>query len=408
MAAVVSGRVAPTETLGARLRRSARAARFNNPYVNGVMAAPPTITATTAQPAGQTNGRRVTDAAVPMRAFGGVPAIYGTVYHRFPVATLNGGSSGGNAVGAQDALSWQLELTADAAKVSFRLLGGTLPHRFLVQGPATGDRLQYVDLAGTLTASSSGTNWITLDFGARALRRIVIEGEAAQAIDGVYVGATETVSETEGTDLLRGVWLTDSFGAAVVGGRINDSFANVMGAALGIRDRRIVAIGSRGWLNDVAGTRHTIGQSMAVDAVPQAPHVGFIFAGINDNASSGAITAEVTTRLKQWRAALTSVPVFVFGAWPGQSGPSAAVLATESAIAAGVAGASDPLALFIPVSTDPSGPWIAGTGRVGATNGSGNSDLYTSTDGVHPPGAGHLYLGLRAADAVMSRLHLLR
>jgi hypothetical protein len=165
MAAVVSGRVAPTETLGARLRRSARAARFNNPYVNGVMAAPPTITATTAQPAGQTNGRRVTDAAVPMRAFGGVPAIYGTVYHRFPVATLNGGSSGGNAVGAQDALSWQLELTADAAKVSFRLLGGTLPHRFLVQGPATGDRLQYVDLAGTLTASSSGTNWITLDLG---------------------------------------------------------------------------------------------------------------------------------------------------------------------------------------------------------------------------------------------------
>jgi hypothetical protein len=50
---------------------------------------------------------------------------------------------------------------------------------------------------------------------------------------------------------------------------------------------------------------------------------------------------------------------------------------------------------------------VSGTGKTDAPTGTGTADLYVGPDGTHPPGAGHLYLGLRAADAVMSRLDLL-
>jgi lysophospholipase L1-like esterase len=252
---------------------------------------------------------------------------------------------------------------------------------------------------------------VTLDFtdvGGRALRRIVIEGQQGLGFDQVFVGATESLSQTDGTDLLRGLWLTDSYGSTVGGGLANDSFANVMGAALGIRDRRVSALGSTGWLSSVGGTRYTIGQRIAVDAVPQAPDVGFICAGINDPSATG-IQAEVTARVREWRAALPSVPLFVFGAWPATTGPSATIMAVENAVSAGVTAAADPVTFFIPIATDPIGSWFSGTGREGATTGSGNTDVYfPNSDPSHPNTAGHRYVGLRAADAVMSKLDQVR
>jgi lysophospholipase L1-like esterase len=409
MAAVLGARLIPRETLGARLRRLAGAARFNNPYVNGVMAAPPTVTATTALPAGQTVMKRLNDgAASPMRTFGGIPTPYFTFARQFPVVTLNGSGAGGNIGGGKEGNTAQMEVMADAAKVTFSVFGSTVPHRFLVQSDATGGRLQYVDTTGTAPLATSGANYITLDFGWRALRRVVIESQQGLGFDQVAVGATESLFQTDGTDLLRGVWLTDSYGATVIGGRANDNFANVMGAALGIRDRRVSALASTGWLNNVGGTRYTIGQRIAVDAVPQAPDVGFIFAGINDGSATG-IQAEVTTRVREWRAALPSVPLFVFGAWPATTGPSATVIAVENAITAAVAAVADPLTIFIPISTDPTGSWFFGTGRVGASTGAGNTDLYfPNADPNHPNTAGHLYAGLRGADAVMSKLDQVR
>ena len=44
--------------------------------------------------------------------------------------------------------------------------------------------------------------------------------------------------------------------------------------------------------------------------------------------------------------------------------------------------------------------WIAGTGRVGATTGDGNADIYVVADGVHPSVAGAAYLGTRLAFAI--------
>jgi hypothetical protein len=69
---------------------------------------------------------------------------------------------------------------------------------------------------------------------------------------------------------------------------------------------------------------------------------------------------------------------------------------------------NDPYCKFIPQTTDPSGSWINGTGRTGATNGTGNADIYiggvSGTDTTHPNDLGHLYLAYRAANRIATAI----
>lgn len=51
---------------------------------------------------------------------------------------------------------------------------------------------------------------------------------------------------------------------------------------------------------------------------------------------------------------------------------------------------------YIDVAT--TSPWINGAGRVGATTGVGNSDIYIGADAAHPTDAGHAYLRTRLAE----------
>jgi hypothetical protein len=83
------------------------------------------------------------------------------------------------------------------------------------------------------------------------------------------------------------------------------------------------------------------------------------------------------------------------GSWGAATGPSAAELAAEAAVQAAVTQFNDNLTFFCPWSTDPYGAWVNGTGKVNATNSSGNSDVYVSSDGKHPGTAGHLYIAGR-------------
>ena len=48
--------------------------------------------------------------------------------------------------------------------------------------------------------------------------------------------------------------------------------------------------------------------------------------------------------------------------------------------------------------------WQLGTGRTTSVSGTGNSNIYIGSDGVHPVQAGHDYLGMRAAHAVTEHL----
>jgi lysophospholipase L1-like esterase len=425
MAVHVGQTAVVAETIGAKLRRLSRAARYRNQYVNSVMSSPPTITTSTSAPSGVSLGFNfITAPAVPgaFREFGGDALVYSTNYHRYPVATLGGGGVNGNCANGRNATTWQVEFMADAAKVAVRVAGTTLPFRFLVDAGGSAG-LQYVDTTGTVPASSSGRNYILLDFsavGGRAMRRIVVEGEQAMAMEGANVQPTEGVYQTDGADILRAVVIGDSLTEGVGATVRNDSWANVMCRALGLRDVRASGMGSTGYLKTLSPNLLTArgriadatGAADAGNGIPSftAPDVVFVAMGINDTASSGAaIQAEVLAYLQALRAALPTVPVFVLGPWPGSTGPSGTITTIEASVSAAVTQAGDGSSLFyfVAVSADTNGAWISGTGKTTATTGTGNSDVYTGSDGTHPNTAGHKFLGLRAADAVMGKLALL-
>lgn len=140
-----------------------------------------------------------------------------------------------------------------------------------------------------------------------------------------------------------------------------------------------------------------------------------IAGGIND-AGAPYLTNITAAALTYYRAVRTLQPralIIVFGAFAGSTGPSANVLAAEAEVKAAFDAWADPFSIYVPISDTTNGrAWIRGTGRVGATNASGNSDIYIGgTDGndnTHPyQRAGHWYLGARAAEGVLGKMQRL-
>lgn len=136
--------------------------------------------------------------------------------------------------------------------------------------------------------------------------------------------------------------------------------------------------------------------------------------GINDQtsgviaplgaASLAAFNVEYAAALAYYtavRAALPSTIIIVIGSETGSSGPSAAVLNMEAAVAAAVVAMGDANILFIPqASTKASSAWISGTGNAPVPNGTGNSDFLISTDNIHPVQLGANEIAFRSANAV--------
>jgi len=128
--------------------------------------------------------------------------------------------------------------------------------------------------------------------------------------------------------------------------------------------------------------------------------------GHNDTISTNAaftptaVQAEVTTLLTQAKAKWPTARIFVIGNMylPGSpvgsdvTNANAAILAACQAVLPKLNGTLP----FIDTVTT---PWFSGTGRVGALSGTGNSDLCTDTDNVHPTPWGHIAYGRRLAQA---------
>ena len=91
------------------------------------------------------------------------------------------------------------------------------------------------------------------------------------------------------------------------------------------------------------------------------------------------------------------------GSHAGARGPDAQTLAIDAAVQAAFAQWADPRSAFIPIASDAS-PWTFGTGYVGATNGSGNSDVAISADGTHPTDLGHVIYDQRATAGVRAAI----
>lgn len=374
------------------LRRLSEIARAGNPRNRPVMASPPTITASATLDAGLTN--IYTYGSVRESVFSGTGGYIEptfTTFARFRSTIVSG---------VPASHTWRVEFLVDAAIFEVRIYATLSTQRFrvIVDG-------QYADLTGIAAATLNVRNVVRLDFsavGGRALRHIVVEGENVALFEGVAVGPTSGVYRSR-TASPRLYVQGDSFAASAAATRAHDGLAHITADWLGIRDIQCGAIGGTGWLNP--GTGQTTFRQRNSALIAAAPDLVIIAGGHNDRAyATAAVTTEVATWIAETRAALPNCWFIVMGAWPGDWGPSVEMIATENAIAAGVAAAGDSNTNFIPVSTDPGGSWFTGTGNTGATTGVGNSDLYTSTDAVHPNTAGHAFLGRLTTNAIMALL----
>jgi lysophospholipase L1-like esterase len=237
-------------------------------------------------------------------------------------------------------------------------------------------------------------------------RRFRVEGDQASGMRGALVCPSCTLWAPQDQDSLVAAFVGDSNVAQTGASRPNGGFAATLGKLLGWSDVREIALGGTGWVNPGAFTS-TFGDATRVaDAVAVAPQVLLATASSNDNASSPAtITAAVLAGLRAYRAALPRVPIIVGGIQPGAIGPDATSLANEAAVKAAWTAFADANSWFVDISNDPQGAWIAGTGRQGATSGTGNSNIYIGTlDTTHPGQDGHDYLARRWAESVRTNV----
>jgi lysophospholipase L1-like esterase len=176
---------------------------------------------------------------------------------------------------------------------------------------------------------------------------------------------------------------------------------------LGYSDAWNEALGGTGYIT--AGTTATLGTRAPIDVIPNTPDTLIISAGYNDNGGSQpSISSAAASLYSTIKAGLPNARIYVIGCWSPSGSPSASIINTDTTLRTAAAAASLPFISPITggiydstgtlVATH--GAWITGTGRVGATTGTGNADTYIGTDAVHPTDAGHAYLAQRVVAAL--------
>jgi lysophospholipase L1-like esterase len=294
----------------------------------------------------------------------------------------------------------RVEVMADSRYLSLLVKPAAVPYRLLVDG-------RFASMTGTMLAVTGGgtKQWLLADFGTRAVRRVTVDLALAS---GVFAGAVEPTARlwpVERSDDAHAVFLGDSYVLGSGPTTAADGVAPQLGDRLGLR-MQASGSGGTGWSTGNAAYRfdeRIANGDLSIAA--DAPDVILLMTSYNDRLGAPAtITANALAGLRAARAQFPGVPIVVFGAAAAASGPGAGIVAAEQAVQAAVTEMADPLCGFVPVSTDPRGAWIGGTGRLGAPTGNGNSDVATGSDGVHPSDHGAALLARRYADGALALL----
>jgi hypothetical protein len=336
-----------------RVRRAAAKAALANPRMSGLHPAPPTIT---------DNG--ATSPAITANNPYGCNAANRGVWH---VVGGRYGSGGRIAAGVQDAVPTDIntyarwEVMADSRYFTSRLGPTTVPYRFIVDG-------RYVSQAGTTLVTTTGNadQYLSLDFGTRAVRHIVVEAMRTGRLAGGFVEDGAALWPIDASDAPHAVFLGDSY----VFGSGPDLAAD--GVAVQMADRMGLALqasgsGGTGW-NQTATGVYRFDQRIANGDLAlgyQPPELIFLHASVNDayaGQNGASVQANALTGLKAARAQYPGVPIIVFGCIAAPNRTAAQISLAETSVAAAVAAFADPLCRFVPVDSDPSGKWVTGLG----------------------------------------------
>ena len=407
-AALAPKRIATLE----KLRRAAAQAASANAYDSAAMASPPTITTSTSHSGTYSKTWAAVTSGAPNTGLftfqGGAARVstYAAAAVVFPAFTVAPGTTGSlSAVYSTDVTANSglaaIEFVTDAPTFEIELD----PYRQQAGVKVIVDGV-YASKSPTLLTTGGATAFLTLAFGSRARRHIRIETQ--DFFYGVRTTPTDTVSPAPtAPDAVRAVMLWDSYG---VGGGLPTptdltiALPAILAHRIGARDMRVPAIGGTGMLVSVVSsvTYNTFRQRLP-GMIDYSPGADVVFApmSLNDVYSgftSAQIASEALLLYAALRAAYPDAFIVATGVSPKNSGPAVNYTGAETAVAAAFAAWADPFSAFIPVATAAS-PWFTGTGSVGATNASGNCDIYLNSDGVHPAGeAGSAYYAGRLRD----------
>lgn len=346
----------------------------------------PVITSSGSTPSGLTLAYNVFTNSSDFGIRGGWPVAYNTNWAQVAAYTVPNGSgnlTGGTLSGTYPYVTFY----TDAPKFSLNY-GSLYSFQVIVDG-------QYVFQGSTALGyvTSGCCNYMTLDFtnsGGRRTRKVTMT-----AIEGAYFANVNVDPNSKvwapAEPAITAYVFGDSTCVGSSAGPIDtgDSWPVAMGFKLGWPNVVNGCEGGTGYLASVAGTYPFSGH--LTDAVTAGANVVLFWGGANDvgTYTPAQIQAAALADFQNVRAELPGALIFVFGIYPGATGPSATVTAGEAAIQAAAEAMPDygSGTFFIPVATDPTGAWLSGTGTTTAPTTSGNSSVCVSGNlggGVHP------------------------
>lgn len=380
-------------------KKSAQAAKAVTASAPVLMASPPTITVPasgTAQTSPVTSDSLLT---APMhldwnnyekfRYLGGIPSQTGSFY------AVNSYMLSANSIKSTMRVSWYSDAPDFEFLVRHTDTNGAV--RLMVDG-------QWAGASIPCTTGDGQRRSIRVQPGTRRLRLYQLECDQV-GFGGVNITAVDTVVKGP-PPVVRSVFFGDSFvqgsGAIRPGEGLSYKTANL----LGWDDAYTCGMTGTGYLRPTT----TPGFSKFIDRIPTFiaplnPGAIVVLGGLNDNTyndpsyTPAALGTAATAFYAALNAAAPTADVFVVG--PATAATPSQTDRDKNAAVKAAALAQPNVKLFLD-PTKTTDPWITGTGKVGATNGSGNADVLTSTDGTHPSPDGHEMYAARISNAIKS------
>lgn len=270
------------------------------------------------------------------------------------------------------------------------------------------------------TTNAGNIGVIPLTFSSRGPRRITVN---TKRFWGVFIGPNDTIWRSSAPLGPKVIVLGDSFTEGTGSESYKSSvqgFVQQLGALMGWPNIWASGSGSTGYINPGTAGRVKFRDRVQTDVIANNPDVVIVAGGINDLSYTDPDTGQTVTPEKVGveagflfdaiRTGLPNATLIVLSEFkPSGTGlyqyvqlrdAIFAAARSRGAIVVDTIGGPEPYSGTASQYTDKG--WITGTGKVGATTGSGNADLYTSTDGTHPSPAGHEYLARRIARALVA------
>lgn len=298
---------------------------------------------------------------------------------------------------------WSVEFGTDAAVLQLRFNYQTAGmYRLWVDGR------RYTDLMLPVGGTTPGsTHLMTVSLGVAQARTVRLDFYTVP-FGGVHLPPGATMWSTAARSdrfMVFGDSLPDGSSMNTGGG--GGTWGHKAARLLGYDDYWNEARGGTGYIT--SGSFTTLANRVATDVIANNPTKLVVWAGYNDNAGSQVSIGTAASALyAAIDAGLPDCEVYVIGCWSPTGSPGSTLTNTDTTLRTAAAAAGFPFISPITgacynasgtlVATH--GAWITGTGRVGATTGTGNADTYIGTDAVHPTDAGHAYLARRIAAAI--------